>query len=253
MLSKHLLHSLNHTRKRLDVKQQASAGDYIFPPQPQPSLPIQGSARLLPVHRIYCVGRNYAEHAIEMGHDPKREPPFFFQKNPDTLVPDGGRFPYPGRSNDVHHEFELVVALGQGGKDIKTGDALDHIFGYAVGLDMTRRDLQGEVKKLGRPWEVGKAFEHAAPCSAVHPAAEIGHPAKGAIWLDVNGERRQSGDLAQLIWSIPEVITHLSALFELKPGDLIFTGTPAGVGPVKRGDRLHGAVEGVGELRIEVV
>jgi len=252
MLSKYLLSSIKHTRKRLDVNQQASSGNYIFPPPSQPGLPIRGSTRLFPVHRIYCVGRNYADHAIEMGHDPNREPPFFFQKNPDTLVPDGGTFPYPARSTDVHHELELVVALGRGGTDIKPAAALDHVFGYAVGLDMTRRDLQGEAKKLGRPWEVGKAFEHAAPCSAIVPAAEIGHPAKGAVWLDVNGQRRQTGDLAELIWSVPEVIGHLSALFELRPGDLIFTGTPAGVGAVKRGDRLHGGVEGVGELRIEV-
>jgi fumarylpyruvate hydrolase len=234
------------------LTQQNSPGGYIFPPQPLPSLPVRGSTLLFPVHRIYCVGRNYAEHAIEMGHDPNREPPFFFQKNPDTLVPDGGKFPYPDRSSDVHHEFELVVALGKGGKDIKPGAALAHVYGYAVGLDMTRRDLQGEAKKLGRPWEIGKAFEHAAPCSAIMPATSVGHPTKGAIWLDVNGQRRQTGDLAQLIWSVPEIIGHLSALFELKPGDLIYTGTPAGVGPVKRGDRLHGVVEGVGELRIEV-
>jgi fumarylpyruvate hydrolase len=234
------------------LTQQNSSGGYIFPPQPPASLPVRGTTQLFPVHRIYCVGRNYAEHAIEMGHDPKREMPFFFQKNSDSLVPDGGKFPYPDRSTDVHHELELVVALAKGGKDIKPETALEHIFGYAVGLDMTRRDLQGEAKKLGRPWEVGKAFEHAAPCSAILRASEIGHPAKGTVWLDVNGQRRQTGDLAQLIWSVPEIIGHLSALFELRPGDLIFTGTPAGVGPVKRGDRLHGGVEGVGELRIEV-
>ena len=152
---------------------------YAFPPLPQPALPVRGTDELLPVHRIYCVGRNYAEHAIEMGHDPDREPPFFFQKNPDSLVPDGGEFPYPAATKDVHHELEMVVALREGGKDIPIERALDHVFGYAVGLDMTRRDLQGEAKKLGRPWEVGKAFEHAAPCSAVVRATEIGHPAKG--------------------------------------------------------------------------
>jgi len=253
MLSKYLLTSLNQTRKKLDVTQQSASGGYVFPPPPQASLPVRGTTQRFPVHRIYCVGRNYAEHAIEMGHDPKREAPFFFQKNPDTLVPDGGKFPYPDRSTDVHHELELVVALARGGKNIAPKDAAACIFGYAVGLDMTRRDLQGEAKKLGRPWEVGKAFEQAAPCSAIEPASRIGHPAKGAVWLDVNGERRQTGDLSQLIWSVPEIIGHLSALFELKPGDLIFTGTPAGVGPVKRGDRLHGGVEGVGELKIEVV
>jgi fumarylpyruvate hydrolase len=225
---------------------------YVFAPQPQPSLPIRGSDKLFPVHRIYCVGRNYAEHAIEMGHDPNREVPFFFQKNPGTLVPSGGTFPYPDASKDVHHELEMVVALKSGGKDIATGQALSHVFGYAVGLDMTRRDLQGEAKKQGRPWEVGKAFESAAPCSEIAPATAIGHPAQGAVWLKVNGEPRQKGDLNQLIWKVPEMISYLSGLFELRAGDLIFSGTPAGVGPVKRGDVLHGGVDGVGELKVTV-
>lgn len=226
---------------------------YAFPPLPLPALPVRGTDELLPVHRIYCVGRNYAEHAIEMGHDPDREPPFFFQKNPDSLVPDGGEFPYPPATKDVHHELEMVVALREGGKDISVDRALDHVFGYAVGLDMTRRDLQGAAKKLGRPWEVGKAFEHAAPCSAVVRASEIGHPAKGRVWLEVNGRKRQEGDLSQLIWKVPEVISYLSGLFTLRPGDLIYTGTPAGVAAVERGDRLHGGVDGVGEIRITVV
>ena len=219
---------------------------------PTPALPVRGSNTLFPVRRIYCVGRNYAEHAIEMGHDPTREAPFFFQKAPDSLVRDDGTFPYPTGSSDVHHELELVVALKSGGADIPEARALDHVFGYAVGLDMTRRDLQGAAKKAGRPWEVGKAFDHAAPCSALAPASSIGHPAKGAIRLDVNDVTRQQGDLSQMIWTVPEIIAHLSHLFELKAGDLIFTGTPAGVGPVKRGDRLHGTIEGVGELRISV-
>jgi fumarylpyruvate hydrolase len=230
----------------------ANAARYLFEPQPIPVLPVRGSDRLFPVHRIYCVGRNYAEHAIEMGHDPNREAPFFFQKNPDTLVVNG-EFPYPDKSSDVHHEFELVVALGKGGKDIPVERALDCVFGYAVGLDMTRRDLQGEAKKLGRPWEVGKAFEFAAPCSEIVPTAAIGHPSKGAVWLKVNGETRQKGDLSQLIWKVPEVIAYLSGLFALKPGDLIYSGTPAGVAAVKRGDRLHGGVEGVGELQVRVI
>jgi fumarylpyruvate hydrolase len=230
----------------------ANSAHYLFEPQPIPVLPVRGSDRLFPVHRIYCVGRNYAEHAIEMGHDPNREPPFFFQKNPDTLVVNG-EFPYPDKSSDVHHEFELVVALAKGGKDIPAEHALDCVFGYAVGLDMTRRDLQGEAKKLGRPWEVGKAFESAAPCSEIVPASVIGHPSKGSVWLKVNGEMRQKGDLSQLIWKIPEVIAYLSGLFTLKPGDLIFSGTPAGVAAVKRGDRLQGGVEGVGELEVRVV
>lgn len=226
---------------------------YLFQPAPAPALPIRGMNKLFPVHRIYCVGRNYAEHAKEMGHDPNREPPFFFQKNPDTLVPGGGEFPYPPKSNDVHHEFEMVVALHRGGSDIPVERALDCVFGYAVGLDMTRRDLQNEAKKLGRPWEIGKAFEYAAPCSEIVPASAIGHPSKGAVWLKVNGALKQQGDLSQLIWGVPEMISYLSGLFELKPGDLIFSGTPAGVSAVKRGDVLQGGVDGIGEITVRVV
>jgi fumarylpyruvate hydrolase len=227
--------------------------NYLFEPAPVPALPVRGIDRLFPVHRIYCIGRNYAEHAKEMGHDPNREPPFFFQKNPDSLIPGGGDFPYPAKSADVHHEFEMVVALGRGGTDIPVDQALDCVYGYAVGFDMTRRDLQAEAKKLGRPWEVGKAFESAAPCSEIVPAAAIGHPAKGAVWLKVNGELRQQGDLTQLIWGVPEMISYLSGLFALRPGDLIFSGTPAGVGPVKRGDLLRGGVDGIGEITVRVV
>jgi fumarylpyruvate hydrolase len=225
---------------------------YVIDPPAQPALPVQGSDRLFPVHRIYCVGRNYAEHSIEMGHDPTREEPFFFQKNPDSLVVDGD-FPYPPRSKDVHHEVELVVAIGKGGRDIPVESALDHVFGYAVGLDMTRRDLQGEAKKAGRPWEVAKAFEASAPCSRVVPAASIGHPGKGAVWAKVNGQQRQSGDLSQMIWKVPEMISYLSGLFTLQPGDLIFSGTPAGVGGVQRGDRIEAGVVGVGEIAVKVV
>jgi fumarylpyruvate hydrolase len=231
----------------------AKSRNYVFEPAPIPALPVRGTDKLFPVHRIYCVGRNYAEHAREMGHDPNREPPFFFQKNPDSLIPGGGDFPYPAKSADVHYEFEMVVALGGGGSDIPVERALDCIFGYAVGLDMTRRDLQSEAKKLGRPWEVGKAFESAAPCSEIAPASAIGHPAKGAVWLKVNGELRQQGDLTQLIWRVPEMISHLSGLFALQPGDLIFSGTPSGVGPVRRGDVLHGGVDGIGEITVRVV
>jgi fumarylpyruvate hydrolase len=230
----------------------AENGAYVFPPPPRPALPVRGTGKLFPVHRIYCVGRNYAEHAIEMGHDPSREPPFFFQKNPDNLVT-GGDFPYPPKSSDVHFEFELVVALHKGGRDIPASQALDHVFGYAVGLDMTRRDLQGEAKKLGRPWDVGKAFEHSAPCSEIVPASAIGHPEKGAVRLAVNGAVKQQGDLNQMIWKVPEMISILSGLFELKPGDLIFSGTPAGVGAVKKGDLLEGSVEGVAGLKLRVV
>jgi fumarylpyruvate hydrolase len=226
---------------------------YLFTPAAIPTLPIRGSDQLFPVHRIYCVGRNYAAHAVEMGGDPDKEPPFFFQKNPDNLLVGGGDFPYPPASNDVHHEMELVVALHKGGTDIPVESALDHVFGYAVGLDMTRRDLQGEAKKAGRPWEVGKAFEHSAPCGELVAAAEIGHPTEGAIWLDVNGERRQTGDLNQLIWKVPEMVSFLSGLFDLKAGDLIFSGTPSGVGAVQRGDKLHGHIEGIGDLDVKVV
>lgn len=226
---------------------------YLFTPPPPVALPIMGSDRLFPVHRIYCVGRNYAEHTREMGFDPDKEPPFFFMKTADALVTDG-RFPYPAATKDVHWEIELVVALGSGGVSIPAAQALQHVYGYAVALDMTRRDLQGVAKKMGRPWEVGKSFEKAAPCSAIAAAETIGHhPCKGAIWLDVNGERRQTGDLAQMIWGIPEQIEYLSSLWELRAGDLILTGTPAGVGAVQKGDRLHGHVDGVGDLIVEVV
>ncbi len=225
---------------------------YVITPPPQAVLPVRGTEDMFPVHRIYCVGRNYAAHAIEMGHDPDREAPFFFQKNPGNLVINGGDFPYPPKSEDVHHEIELVVALKSGGTNIRLEDTLDHIYGYAVGLDMTRRDLQGQCKKAGRPWEIGKAFEHSAPCSELVPAVEIGHPAVGAVWLKVNGEVRQEGDLNQLIWKVPEMISYLSGLFELKAGDLIMSGTPSGVAAVQRGDELHGFVEGVGELRTKV-
>ena len=200
------------------------------PRPPSPALPIRGSKQLFPVRRVYCVGRNYAEHAIEMGHDPNKEPPFFFQKNPDNLVAGGGEFPYPSATKDVHHEIELVVALSKGGENIPVEKALDHVFGYAVGLDMTRRDLQGEAKKMGRPWEVGKAFEASAPSarSSRRPRSAIRTP--GAIWLKVNGKTRQKGDLNQMIWKVPEAISYLSGLFRLAPGDVIMTGTPAGVG-----------------------
>jgi fumarylpyruvate hydrolase len=213
-----------------------------------PALPVAESNQTFPVGRIYCVGRNYAEHAREMGHDPDREPPFFFMKPADALVHNGATIPYPQATRDLHHEIELVVAIGKGGADIPVDKALDHVFGYGVGLDMTRRDLQGEAKKMGRPWEMGKAFDNSAPCTALKTVAMVGHPARGAIWLKVNGEIRQQGDLADMIWNVPETIAYLSGLITLRPGDLIMTGTPAGVGPVGRGDRLEGHVDGVGDL-----
>ena len=235
------------------MDQPAATGEtrFVITPPPVVGLPIAGETGLFPVRRVYCVGRNYADHAIEMGHDPNREPPFFFAKPADALATDG-RFPYPQATKDVHHEIELVVALAKGGRDIPVERALDCIWGYAVGLDMTRRDLQAEAKKAGRPWDTAKGFDASAPISPLVPASRIGHPERGAIWLDVNGERRQSGDLAQLIWKIDETISYLSGLFTLAPGDLIFTGTPAGVGAVKAGDKLHGHVDGVGDLQVEV-
>ncbi len=230
---------------------------FVIPQPPATAVPVDGTDDLFPVHRVYCVGRNYAEHAREMGHDPDREAPFFFQKSPDNLfsagLSEGAEFPYPPVSRNVHFEVELVAALGRGGADIPAEKAMDLVWGYAVGLDMTRRDIQGEAKKAGRPWDAGKAFEHSAPIGPVHPASAIGHPSDGRIWLDVNNESRQDGNLNQLIWALPEIIQHLSELFELRPGDLIFTGTPAGVGPVERGDLLEGGIDGIGEIRVKVV
>ena len=226
---------------------------YVFAPAAVPTLPVEGSAALFPVHRIYCVGRNFADHAIEMGHDPDKEPPFFFQKNPDTLVTPTDGFPYPSASQDVHHEIELVVALKSGGSDIPVEKALDCVFGYAIGLDMTRRDLQAEAKKHGRPWEVAKAFEKSAPCGPLHAASDIGPLTEGAIRLSINGAVRQDGNLNQMIWKVPEMIAHLSRLFTLQPGDLIFSGTPAGVGAVQKGDVMRGEIDGLGAISVTVL
>ncbi|MGZ8265007.1 MAG: fumarylacetoacetate hydrolase family protein [Burkholderiales bacterium] len=214
------------------------------------TLPVAESNQAFPVGRIYCVGRNYAEHAREMGHDPDREPPFFFMKPPDAVVQNGATIAYPQMTKDLHHEIEMIVAIGKGGSDIPVEKALDHVFGYGVGLDMTRRDLQGEAKNMGRPWEMGKAFDNSAPCTALKTVAMVGHPAKGSIWLEVNGKLRQKGDLAEMIWNVPETIAYLSKLITLRAGDLIMSGTPAGVGPVKAGDKLEGHVDGVGDLEI---
>lgn len=221
---------------------------YIFPPPPTPAVTVKIRAELFPVHRIYCVGRNYAAHAREMGANPEREPPFFFTKPANALVPNHARVPYPPRTNDFHHEIELVVALGKGGRDIPIAQALDHVYGYAVGNDLTRRDLQSDAKDHGRPWDTSKGFDRSAVISAITPASQSGHLRSGRIWLKVNGELRQQADLSELIWSVPEVIAELSTLFELKPGDLIYTGTPAGVGALKRGDRLEGGIDGLDEL-----
>ncbi|MGH2417648.1 MAG: fumarylacetoacetate hydrolase family protein [Candidatus Limnocylindria bacterium] len=225
--------------------------NYAFPPAPPVTLSVEGSDAMFPVARVFCVGRNYAEHAVEMGHDPDREPPFFFMKPASAVVPGGGSLPFPPATDDLHHEIELVVALGSGGADIAVGEALHHVFGYAVGLDMTRRDLQARAKEMGRPWDMGKGFDRSAPMSALRTTEAVGHPDAGAMWLRVNGELRQEGDLAQQIWKVPETIAHLSTLVELRPGDLIMTGTPAGVGRVVPGDALEGHIDGVGELRVE--
>jgi fumarylpyruvate hydrolase len=213
-----------------------------------PTVPVSGSDASFPVRRIWCVGQNYADHAREMGSDPDRAPPFFFAKPADAVVPGGGALPFPVATGDLHHEIELVVAIGRGGAAIAAADALDHVFGYAVGLDMTRRDLQAEAKKQGRPWAFAKGFDQSCPIGAIVPAERIGHPARGAISLSVNGTLKQSGDLSQMIWPVAEAINFLSRFVSLAPGDLIMTGTPAGVGPVRPGDTLHGRCEGVGEI-----
>ena len=230
----------------------AASASYVIAPPAVVSVPVTGKQARFPVHRIYCVGRNYAAHAIEMGGDPNREPPFFFQKNPDNLVLGGGDFPYPPKSSNVHFEIEMVVAIGEGGMDIPVEKALQHVYGYAIGIDMTRRDLQDECKKSSRPWEIAKAFEHSAPMGDIVPASDIGHPGKGAIWLKVNGVKKQEGDLNQLIWKVPETISYLSGLFELRPGDLIMSGTPSGVGAIQRGDVMEGYCEGVGTVTTRV-
>jgi fumarylpyruvate hydrolase len=205
-----------------------------------------------PVRRIYCVGRNYAAHAREMGHDPNREPPFFFMKPADAIVPSGSTIAYPSQTEDYHYEIEMVVALKGGGRDVPVGKALDLVYGYAVGLDMTRRDMQSVAKKMQRPWDMSKGFDQSAPCSAISPVSEVGHPSKGAIWLKVNDETRQKGDLSDLIWNIAETISALSALVALAPGDLIYSGTPEGVGPVSKGETMHGHVDGLSDLMITI-
>ena len=224
---------------------------YVIDPPPQPALAVAGSDRLFPVRRVWCVGRNYVEHIREMGQD-ERAPPFFFAKPADALVPDGSSIPYPALTKDLHFEVELVVALKAGGRDVTPERALDLVFGYAVGIDLTRRDLQIAAREVKRPWEIGKAFDHSAPCGALKPAAEIGHPAKGRIRLSVNGTVRQDGDLEQLIWSVPEVIAKLSQQVALAAGDVIFTGTPSGVGATVAGDRVEAEIDGVGKLAVTI-
>ncbi len=226
--------------------------DYVIPPPAIVAVPVAGGGSF-PVRRVFCVGRNYAEHTREMGGDPNREPPFFFMKPADALLTGNADMPYPPASEDLHHEMELVVAIGTGGVDIPEASALDHVWGYAVGLDMTRRDVQNVARKAGRPWDMGKGFDHSAPIGDIFPAAKIGHPEAGTIELRVNGAVRQTSDISKMIWNIPETVSYLSRLVALAPGDLIFTGTPEGVNAVVRGDLLEGSVAGVGSLRTRIV
>jgi fumarylpyruvate hydrolase len=224
---------------------------FVIPAPPVPAVAVRGGG-LFPVRRIFCVGRNYAAHAREMGHDPDREPPFFFTKPADAIVT-GAEMPYPVATSDLHHEVELVVAIGTGGRDIAEADAKRHIWGYAIGIDMTRRDLQAEAKKLGRPWDMAKGFDQSAPIGEIVPAGELGAFESGHVLLNVNGVERQEGDLGDMIWNVPEVIAALSRLVELQAGDLIFTGTPEGVAEVKRGDELEGMISGLPPLRVRVI
>ncbi len=224
---------------------------YVIPPAPQPAIAVAGTSKTFPVRRIWCVGRNYIEHIREMGQD-ERAPPFFFSKPADALVPDGGTVPYPSLTKDMHHEVELVVALKSGGRNIPVAKANDCIYGYAAGIDLTRRDLQIASRDLKRPWEIGKAFDHSAPCGALRPASDIGHPAKGKIVLKANGKVRQDGNLDQMIWNVPEIISKLSEMVELAAGDIIMTGTPSGVAAAVPGDKLECEVEGAGKVAVTI-
>ena len=226
--------------------------DHVIPTPAAPSVAVAGSAARFPIRRVFCVGRNYAAHAREMGKDPTREAPFFFMKPADAVVAAEGTVPYPPLTDNFHHEIELVVALASGGVDITSEEALKLVWGYGVGVDLTRRDVQDEAKKMSRPWEWAKSFDASAPCSPLHPVAAVGHPDTGRIWLEVNGAVRQQGDLRELIWPVADVISHVSRSVALQAGDLIFTGTPAGVGPLQPGDRVRGGVDGVAEFAFEV-
>ncbi|MGC1302085.1 MAG: fumarylacetoacetate hydrolase family protein [Caulobacteraceae bacterium] len=225
--------------------------DFVVPAPAVPAVPVEGGGEF-PVRRIFCVGRNYAEHTREMGHDPDREDPFFFTKPADAIVLDGATIPYPSMTASLHHEIELVAAIGKGGHDIPEAEALHHLFGYAVGVDLTRRDLQNEAKKLGRPWDMAKGFDHSAPIGPLTRADATWPLDRGAIWLRINGETRQSSDVSKLIWSTPEVIAYLSRYVALAPGDLIYTGTPEGVGRIEPGDDLWGHIDGLHDLRIHL-
>ena len=225
---------------------------FVFDPAPRPSVAVEGERDRFPVRRIYCVGRNYAAHAREMGHNPDRDPPFFFQKPSDAVVDSGAAIPYPPETDDLHFEVELVVALGASGFDVPAERALELVYGYAAGVDLTRRDQQARAKDAGRPWSWGKGFDNSAPCGPVRRVAAVGHPSSGRIWLEVDGAVRQDADLSELIWGVPEVISIISRSMVLRPGDLIFTGTPAGVGAIERNQTLRGGVDGVGEVLVRV-
>lgn len=225
---------------------------YIFDPIPQPAVPVVGETRLFPVRRIFCVGRNYRAHVQEMGHNPDRDPPFFFSKPADALVPNGAIVEYPTLTENLHHEIELVVAIGRPGFKVPVAEANSLIYGYAVGIDLTRRDLQMDALKKGLPWDFGKSFDNSAPCSAIHPIAKTGVMTKGRIWLRVNGNTRQDADIADLIWSVPELLSTLSHGVELQPGDLVYTGTPAGVGAMVPGDKVIGGIDDLGEIETTI-
>ena len=239
------------------VSAAAVAGAALFEITGRSTLPIVGRSEVFPIRRIYCVGRNYAAHAREMGSDPTREPPFFFQKPTDAiqLVPPGVTVdhPYPSQTKNYHYELELVVALHKGGRDIPVASALEHVFGYGVGLDMTRRDLQRMMGDQKKPWEIGKSFDRSAPCSPLYPASQVGHFTKGRIELTVNGQVKQSADLAQMMWNVAEQVSYLSTYYELFPGDIIYSGTPENVGPVKPGDLMVGVIEKLGKISVKVV
>ena len=246
-----LITRLQYDKNETAQPKRLKMSNYVIPAPQVASIPVVGGGQF-PVRRVYCIGRNYAAHAIEMGHDPDREPPFFFQKNPNNLDASGD-FPYPPHSSDVHHEIEMLVALKSGGTNIAINDALDHVWGYGISLDMTRRDLQSQAKKMGRPWEIGKAFERSGPAGPLHPVSKVGHLDQGRIELKIDGDVKQEGDLNQMIWKVPEMISYLSDYFELAAGDVIMSGTPAGVGPVERGNVMVASVEGLSDFEVSVV
>lgn len=225
---------------------------YVFPPRPPSTLAVDGSTARFPVRRIFCVGRNYEAHAREMGRDPTREPPFFFTKPADAVIDNGAVIPYPPETKNFHYEIELVIAIAQGGFNIAEPDALHHVYGYAVGIDLTRRDLQMQAREMGRPWDWGKSFDMSAPIAPIRPVSQVGHPSKGRIWLSVNDAVKQDADIADLIWSVPEIISICSRSMRLEAGDIIMTGTPAGVGAIVTGDKVSGGIDGIGTIDITI-